>query len=77
MRSSVRYVSAQIHVLTFFFSLQKVSVECKERGELLSKLRDRYSSLLSRVPRQIKRSVFAFIIEENPIIICSLVYTKN
>lgn len=35
-----------------------MTVECKERGELLSKLRDRYSSLLSRVPRQIKRFVF-------------------
>lgn len=34
-----------------------MTVECKERGELLSKLRDRYSSLLSRVPRQIKRFV--------------------
>ncbi|CAF4201730.1 unnamed protein product, partial [Rotaria magnacalcarata] len=28
--------------------------ECKDRGELLCRLRERYSSLLSRVPRQIK-----------------------
>jgi hypothetical protein len=34
---------------------KKVTVECKDRGEVLAKLRERYASLLSRVPREIKR----------------------
>ena len=32
----------------------QVSVQCIERGSLLAEVRDRYSKLLSRVPRQIK-----------------------
>ena len=44
-----------IYNIVFHEIIRQVSVECKERGELLSKLRERYSSLLSRVPRQIKR----------------------
>ena len=32
----------------------KVAIECKERGEVLARLRERYANLLSRVPRQIK-----------------------
>lgn len=31
-----------------------MTVECKERGEILAKLRERYANLLSRVPREIK-----------------------
>ncbi|CAF3662745.1 unnamed protein product [Rotaria sp. Silwood1] len=43
-----------IYNIVFHEIIRQVSVECKDRGELLSKLRERYSSLLSRVPRQIK-----------------------
>ncbi|CAF1214104.1 unnamed protein product [Rotaria sordida] len=43
-----------IYNIIFHEIIRQVSVECKDRGELLSKLRERYSSLLSRVPRQIK-----------------------
>ena len=35
-------------------SLTQVSVECTERGELLAELRDCYSGLLNKVPRQIQ-----------------------
>ena len=38
----------------------KVTVECKDRGEILAKLRERYASLLSRVPREIKRYILLF-----------------
>lgn len=38
---------------TFF--LPQSSVECVERGELLAELRERYSNLLNRIPRQVKR----------------------
>ena len=31
-----------------------MSIECVERGQLLAELRTRYSSLLNKVPRQIK-----------------------
>ena len=34
--------------------IRQVTVECKERGEILAKLRERYANLLSRVPREIK-----------------------
>ncbi|UJR32073.1 hypothetical protein I4U23_019541 [Adineta vaga] len=44
-----------IYNIVFHEIIRQVSVECKERGELLGKLRERYSSLLSRVPRQVKR----------------------
>lgn len=43
-----------IYNIIFHEIIRQVTVECKERGELLSRLRERYSSLLSRVPRQIK-----------------------
>ena len=32
-------------------------MECAERGELLANLRQRYSKLLDKVPRQVKRLV--------------------
>jgi hypothetical protein len=32
----------------------QVSIECVERGELLSLLRDKYSDLFNKVPQQIK-----------------------
>lgn len=34
--------------------IRQVTVECKERGEILAKLRERYANLMSRVPREIK-----------------------
>jgi hypothetical protein len=37
------------------FIFNKVTVECKDRGEVLAKLRERYANLLTRVPREIKR----------------------
>ncbi|CAF1239746.1 unnamed protein product [Adineta steineri] len=43
-----------IYNIVFHEIIRQVSVECKERGELLGKLRERYTSLLSRVPRQVK-----------------------
>ncbi len=41
--------------IIFYEVIRQVTVECKDRGEILSKLRERYANLLSRVPREIKR----------------------
>ena len=41
----------------------KASIECVERGQLLADLRDKYSSLLNRVPQQIKRYGLPFEFE--------------
>ncbi len=46
-----------IYNIIFHEVIRQVTVECKERGEILAKLRERYANLLARVPRQIKRSV--------------------
>ena len=35
------------------FMFRQVTVECKERGQLLSKLRRRYADLIGRIPRQV------------------------
>ena len=43
-----------IYNIVFHEAIRQVTIECKERGELLSKLRERYANLLSRVPREIK-----------------------
>nr|CAB3224803.1 axonemal dynein light chain domain-containing protein 1-like [Phallusia mammillata] len=43
-----------IYDLVFAEVIRQVSVECVERGQLLSKLRQKYADLLNRVPRQIK-----------------------
>ena len=43
-----------IYNIVFHEVIRQVTVECKERGEILSKLRERYATLLSRVPREIK-----------------------
>jgi hypothetical protein len=43
-----------IYNIVFHEVIRQVTVECKERGEILSKLRERYANLLSRVPREIK-----------------------
>ncbi|XP_038045386.1 axonemal dynein light chain domain-containing protein 1-like isoform X3 [Patiria miniata] len=43
-----------IYNLIFHELIRQVSVECAERGELLANLRQRYSKLLDKVPRQVK-----------------------
>ncbi len=43
-----------IYNIVFHEVIRQVTVECKERGEILGKLRERYANLLSRVPREIK-----------------------
>lgn len=43
-----------IYNIVFNEVIRQVTIECKERGEILSKLRERYANLLSKVPRQIK-----------------------
>ncbi|KAM6262680.1 axonemal dynein light chain domain-containing protein 1 [Porphyrio hochstetteri] len=43
-----------IYNIVFHEVIRQVSVECVERGQLLSKLRQRYVSLLERVPEQMK-----------------------
>ena len=43
-----------IYNVCFHELIRQVSVHCVERGELLADLRQRYSSLLDRVPRQVK-----------------------
>jgi hypothetical protein len=43
----------QIFIISYELNM-KVTVECKERGEVLSKLRERYAAILSRVPREVK-----------------------
>ncbi|ELU17826.1 hypothetical protein CAPTEDRAFT_221957 [Capitella teleta] len=43
-----------IYNMVFHELIRQVSIECVERGELLSMLRDKYSELFSKVPAQIK-----------------------
>ncbi|MGH0121752.1 UNVERIFIED_CONTAM: hypothetical protein FKN15_050425 [Acipenser sinensis] len=43
-----------IYNVVFHELIRQVSVECAERGQLLSKLRERYVTLLDRIPRQLK-----------------------
>ncbi|KAI0239999.1 Axonemal dynein light chain domain-containing protein 1 [Lamellibrachia satsuma] len=43
-----------IYNIIFHELIRQVSVHCIERGALLAEVRDRYSRLLNRVPRQIK-----------------------
>ena len=43
-----------IYNIVFHEIIRQVTVECKDRGEILAKLRERYANLLSRVPREIK-----------------------
>ncbi|CAK8690820.1 unnamed protein product [Clavelina lepadiformis] len=43
-----------IYDLVFSEVIRQVSIECVERGQLLSKLRQKYAEILSKVPRQIK-----------------------
>ena len=43
-----------IYNIIFHEIIRQVTVECKERGEILAKLRERYANLFARVPREIK-----------------------
>ncbi|KAM8805416.1 axonemal dynein light chain domain-containing protein 1 [Eudromia elegans] len=43
-----------IYNIVFHELIRQVSVDCIERGQLLSKLRQRYVSLLERIPHQMK-----------------------
>ncbi|NXI94698.1 AXDN1 protein, partial [Psophia crepitans] len=43
-----------IYNIVFHELIRQVSVDCIERGQLLSKLRQRYVSLLERIPEQMK-----------------------
>ncbi|NXC41116.1 AXDN1 protein, partial [Penelope pileata] len=43
-----------IYNIVFHELIRQVSVDCMERGQLLSKLRQRYVDLLERVPQQMK-----------------------
>ncbi|XP_071947240.1 axonemal dynein light chain domain-containing protein 1-like isoform X2 [Antedon mediterranea] len=43
-----------IYNVVFHELIRQVTVECAERGELLSELRQRYCTLLDKVPRQVK-----------------------
>ncbi|NWI13009.1 AXDN1 protein, partial [Crypturellus soui] len=43
-----------IYNIVFHELIRQVSVDCAERGQLLSKLRQRYVSLLERIPHQMK-----------------------
>ena len=46
-----------IYNICFHELIRQVSVQCVERGELLANIRKRYSNLLDRIPRQVKRYV--------------------
>ncbi|XP_054836310.1 axonemal dynein light chain domain-containing protein 1 [Eublepharis macularius] len=47
-------VEQNIYNIVFHELIRQVSVDCVERGELLSKLRQRYVLLLDRIPRQMR-----------------------
>uniref|UniRef100_A0A8D0ELF5 Uncharacterized protein n=1 Tax=Strix occidentalis caurina TaxID=311401 RepID=A0A8D0ELF5_STROC len=47
-------VEQNIYNVVFHELIWQVSVDCVERGQLLSKLRQRYVSLLERIPEQMK-----------------------
>ncbi|KAJ7993229.1 hypothetical protein DPEC_G00270280 [Dallia pectoralis] len=47
-------VEQNIYNIVFHELIRQVSVMCAERGQLLAKLRQRYVSLLDRIPRQLK-----------------------
>jgi len=42
-----------IYDTVFYEIIRQVTVECKERGQLLSKLRRHYADLIARIPRQV------------------------
>jgi hypothetical protein len=43
-----------IYNLVFHELIRQISVQCSERGQLLSLLRQKYAGLLDRIPRQVK-----------------------
>nr|XP_020645446.1 axonemal dynein light chain domain-containing protein 1 [Pogona vitticeps] len=47
-------VEQNIYNVVFHEIIRQVSVDCAERGELLSKIRQRYVELLERIPRQMR-----------------------
>ncbi|XP_039984217.1 axonemal dynein light chain domain-containing protein 1 isoform X3 [Xiphias gladius] len=47
-------VEQNIYNIVFHELIRQVSVGCAERGQLLAKLRQRYQSLLERIPRRLK-----------------------
>ncbi|XP_061490212.1 axonemal dynein light chain domain-containing protein 1 isoform X2 [Rhineura floridana] len=47
-------VEQNIYNIVFHEIIRQVSVDCAERGELLSRLRQRYVELLERIPRQMR-----------------------
>nr|XP_020467719.1 axonemal dynein light chain domain-containing protein 1 isoform X2 [Monopterus albus] len=48
------HVEQNIYNIVFHEVIRQVSVGCAERGQLLAKLRQRYQSLLDRIPRHLK-----------------------
>ena len=42
-----------IYDVVFYEIIRQVTVDCKERGQLLSKLRRAYSDLLGRIPEYV------------------------
>ncbi|XP_015211305.2 axonemal dynein light chain domain-containing protein 1 isoform X3 [Lepisosteus oculatus] len=47
-------IEQNIYNVVFHELIRQITVECAERGKLLSKLRQRYILLLDRIPRQLK-----------------------
>uniref|UniRef100_A0A3Q3GTL8 Axonemal dynein light chain domain containing 1 n=1 Tax=Labrus bergylta TaxID=56723 RepID=A0A3Q3GTL8_9LABR len=47
-------VEQNIYNIVFHELIRQVSVSCSERGQLLAKLRQRYQSLIERIPRHLK-----------------------
>ncbi|GAA6235312.1 axonemal dynein light chain domain-containing protein 1 isoform X1 [Lates japonicus] len=47
-------IEQNIYNIVFHELIRQVSVGCAERGQLLAKLRQRYQSLLERIPRRLK-----------------------
>ncbi|KAM7011951.1 axonemal dynein light chain domain-containing protein 1 [Tautogolabrus adspersus] len=47
-------VEQNIYNVVFHELIRQVSVSCSERGQLLAKLRQRYQSLIERIPRHLK-----------------------
>uniref|UniRef100_A0A669PPA9 Axonemal dynein light chain domain containing 1 n=1 Tax=Phasianus colchicus TaxID=9054 RepID=A0A669PPA9_PHACC len=52
--SQLMKAEQNIYNIVFHELIRQVSVDCKERGQLLSKLRQRYVDLLERIPQQMK-----------------------
>ena len=42
------------NIIINFGCASQTTVECKERGEILAALRQRYANLLDKVPRQVR-----------------------